>query len=194
MSKRFLFLPACTVHAHALQEVISCCSFHFAFSRWMFYSFPGMLIKLMKGGMGIELIMFYGSKTQWGLRFFAPVFFSQLAKWLTLPGGCCAPAADGDRYEAGTPMGVLFIGVSELSLWYHTACLTYVLSYASSHNVVLFFFMIQSKHSFTYTVSPPRPWITSKLLCFKFINELMLWANLHHAKILALYLFPAVLK
>lgn len=98
MSKRFLPLPACTVHAHALQEVISCCCFHFAFSRWMFYSFPGMLIKLMKGGMGIELIMFYGSKTQWGLCFFAPVFFSQLAEWLTLPGGCCAPAADGDQY------------------------------------------------------------------------------------------------
>lgn len=30
----------------------------------------------------------------------SPVFFSKLAKWLTLPGGCQAPVADGDQYEA----------------------------------------------------------------------------------------------
>lgn len=44
----------------------------------------------MKGETGIELIMFYGSKTQSGLCLFACVFFSQLAKWLTLPGVCRA--------------------------------------------------------------------------------------------------------
>lgn len=119
MWKSFLLLPH-TVQPQALQEVISCCCFHFAFSGWMFYSFPGMLIKLMKGGMGIELIMFYGSKTQWGLRVFAPVFFSQLAEWLTLPGGCWAPAADGDRYEAEAPMRVLFIVVGAISLIPHS--------------------------------------------------------------------------
>lgn len=86
------------VHAHAVQKVISCCCFRFAFSCWMFYSFPAMLIKLMKGETGIELIMFYGSKTQWGLV--AHVFFSQLAEWLTMLGGGRASAADGDRYEA----------------------------------------------------------------------------------------------
>ena len=94
------FLPNQHVHAHALQEVISCCCFHFAFSCWMFYSFPAMLIKLMKGETGIGLIMFYGSKTQWGLCLFARVFFSQLAEWLTLLGRGRASAADGDRYEA----------------------------------------------------------------------------------------------
>lgn len=75
-----------------------------------------MLIKLMKGETGIELIMFYGSKTQWGLCLFARVFFSQLAEWLTLPDR--AHSADQDRYEAWeeTPVGVLLFGVSELSL------------------------------------------------------------------------------
>lgn len=76
-----------------------------------------MLIKLMKGETGIELIMFYGSKTQWGLCLVACVFFFQLAEWLTLPDR--AHSADGDRYEAWeeTPVGVLFFGVSELSLY-----------------------------------------------------------------------------
>lgn len=87
-------------HTSPIQEVISCCCFHFAFSHQMFYSFPGMLVKSMKGETGIELIMFYGSKTQWGLRFFARVFFSQLTEWLTLAAGCLDPAAEGDRFEA----------------------------------------------------------------------------------------------
>lgn len=97
LSKKIL--PNQHVHAHALQEVISCCCFHLAFSHWMFYSFPGMLIKLMKGETGIELIMFYGSKTQWGLCLFACVFLPQLAEWLTLPDRCWDPGADGDRYK-----------------------------------------------------------------------------------------------
>lgn len=156
MSNRFL--PNQPVHAHTLQEVISCCCFHFAFSRQMFYSFPGMVIILMKGETGIELIMFYGSKTQWGLCVFARVFFSQLAEWLTLPGGYRAPATDGDQYEAWDrhPWEFFSLGCQ--------SCLPALISYSRLnvfiiicivflHVISFFIFMVESKHSFTYAVS-----------------------------------------
>lgn len=151
------------MHANA-HKIISCCCFHFAFSCWMFYSCPGMLIKLMNGETGIELIMFYGSKRSVPLR---RVFLPQLGKWLMVPGVCRAPVVDGDRYEAWErhPREFLFIGVTEPSLhWYHTASLTYSLSSASSSHI-LDFFHGSVKIFFLLRYFPWRPWITSKLLC-----------------------------
>lgn len=124
------------MHAKTQHKIISSCCFHFAFSCWMFYSFPGMLIKLMNGETGIELIMFYGSKRSVPLR---RVFLPQLAKWLMVPGGCRAPVVDGDRYEAWErhPWEFLFIGVTEPSLhWYHTASLIYICRWYSLSSIM----------------------------------------------------------
>lgn len=123
-----------SVHRH---QVISCCYLHFAFSCFMFYSFPNMLLWELNSSCFMDQ-----RHNEVCLLFCA--FFPQLAKWLKVVSDWSAPAADGDRWCGWfCPIGW------HRPLWYHTSCLTESLSSTSASHISPYF----TPWSFTYADS-----------------------------------------